>query len=82
MPQLLYYIDIDKSTKMLSTMPVDGSTNSLTDADIFLNDNHEDIDFGTLDVFTCPCSCDSGLAFVEEQVFVIPPPTAVMKSTL
>ena len=68
-------------------VPADNSTphvNDITqmDSDIFINNKHEDIDFGTLDVFTCPCSCSSCSAFVEEQVFVIRPPAAVAKSIL
>lgn len=84
MPQLLYYIGIDNSTKMRSAkaVSVDNSAaphvndSTKLDSDIFINNKHEDIDFGTLDVYTCPLSCNSGLAFVEEQVFVILPPAA------
>ena len=75
MPQLLYYMGVDKITKMKKNPINSAPINHVTDIDtMFINDNHEDIDFGTIDVYTCPSSCDNHgqLSYVEEQVFVIP----------
>ena len=76
MPQILYYLGVDQQTRIHTDINL--KTNTLPV--IFRNAQDSDIDFGTIDVYTCPnsCSCtsqggDSG-AVVEELAFVIPPP--------
>ena len=81
MPQILYYLGIDKATTIKNTV-ASSSQSVLNDKcvdsvdNIFSNHQHEDIDFGTLDIYTCPNSCDHNnkekFAFVEEQVFLVP----------
>ena len=82
MPQILYYLGIDKATTIKNTAAKSShiglNDNCIDNVDnIFSNHQHEDIDFGTLDIYTCPNSCcdhnnKEKFAFVEEQVFLVP----------
>lgn len=68
LPQLLYYLHVDKSTKVLfPTQELENNreekkdfvpNSSLLLSEIFNNNKKEDIDWGTIDIFTCTASCD------------------------
>jgi hypothetical protein len=74
MPQLLYYLGVDKETTFNNEQIEPTNTTQKTSA--FLNQKRNDIDFGTLDIYTCPSSCknEKSNGYYEETVFVIPPP--------
>jgi hypothetical protein len=79
MPQLLYYLNVDRKTRVKPQTPSSSSQQEVR----FTNDSDEDIDWGTLDVYTCTASCPGSSAssqcdgsYIEECVVVVPVPRA------
>jgi hypothetical protein len=81
MPQLLHHLRVDKKTTMIPSQVLQqqqvpeavGANNVM-----FLNSSNEDIDWGTVDVYTCSASCDaskeSSCTYLEECVVIQAPP--------
>lgn len=61
MPQLLHFLHVDRRTKATSSAEVSRQLNEPLEGEALAFDNslHEDIDWGTIDVYTCMGSCDS-----------------------
>lgn len=86
MPQLLHYLMVDQSThinkmKYLESQNQSSSSSSYDaslgdDRDIFINKSNEDIDWGSIDVFTCSRSCapPESTPYVKEFCWRQPPP--------
>lgn len=82
LPQLLHYLQVDRSTNLL-TAPIDDGINSsgietdntLADT-VFSNSSGKDIDWGSIDVFTCTASCsgDGCSSYLTEFSLRQPPP--------
>ena len=74
MPQLLHYLCVDKNTAV-EKREEDNCISSV-------NRLSEDIDWGSIDIFTCTASCSRGLAlnscgdaYIEELIMTQKPPT-------
>lgn len=80
MPQLLHYLHIDKKTTMMPAQVLEQQQQAAGDRKdvLFLNSANEDIDWGTIDVYTCTNSCQASSTtaggYVEEYVYLQPPP--------
>jgi hypothetical protein len=83
MPQMLHYLHVDKQTTMIPSQALQEQTSEphgqpLPSTAVFLNSANEDIDWGTLDVYTCSASCDVstdvGCTYIEEYIYRRPPP--------
>lgn len=74
MPQLLHYLRVDKNTAV--------EKHNERDQISPVNRSSEDIDWGSIDIFTCTASCSTGLdfsscrdAYVDELIMIQHPPT-------
>jgi len=54
MPQLLHYLNVDKNTTLSTAGP---STVQESEPKAFVNKSDKDIDWGSIDIFTCSASC-------------------------
>ena len=85
LPQLLHYLQVDHSTNLLAA-PIGDTANTsdvrmerATGDTVFSNSSGKDIDWGSIDVYTCTASC-SGVgcgSYVEEFSWRQPPPDAL-----
>ena len=61
MPQLLYYLNVDKDTKITQQAQLASKIGNINDAptppQVFENNKLMDIDWGAIDVYTCTNSC-------------------------
>ncbi|KAJ1397364.1 hypothetical protein B484DRAFT_407020 [Ochromonadaceae sp. CCMP2298] len=91
MPQLLHYLQVDRLTQLASKdearIGADAAELS-TEKQVFVNKSAQDIDWGSLNIFTCSASCDlttattvgeqeaiaiaAGTLYEEERVLIQP----------
>ena len=67
LPQLLYYLQVDRDTTVNT---VESNVATVR----FSNHKDWDLDWGTLDVFSCVNSCNAGNGEYVEEVVIIQPP--------
>jgi pre-rRNA-processing protein TSR4 len=76
MPQLLHFLHVDESTK-ISSPDADTARQAVAMnehqnlADVMKNKGEEDIEWGTLDVYTCTGSCSSSSGYKREHVRIV-----------
>lgn len=86
MPQLLHYLSVDKSTEVnkfrCAYTADDKGAPSPNLKDLFVNSNNEDMDWGSVDVYTCAKSCTppDDTPYVSEFCWRQPPPEALSAS--
>ena len=74
LPQLLHFLQVDKDTSITTN-------GENTTATTTTNRKDYDIDWGTLDVYSCCYSCEAGnCCYYEEVVIVQPPPSFLTDS--
>ena len=80
LPQLLHYLQVDRETTITTTI-TDTTTDTITTTPLpittsnFSNKKDFDIDWGTLDIYSCINSCCAGNSnYCEEIIIVQPPP--------
>ncbi len=79
LPQLLYFLNVDAKTKVPSNLEcaVAPPTAPPTKEEFFKNNKGEDIDFGTIDIYTCTNSCSQVAcvysSYIEESVYIQSP---------
>lgn len=80
MPQLLHFLKIENKTVITPSAEAARLQNKeALDGDLFVNKFDEDIDWGTIDVYTCTSSCHNDEDVCKEEVVRIQPPFATLK---
>ena len=74
LPQLLHFLQVDRLTDV-NVRNTDGNRASIgQEGSCFTNQKQWDIDWGTIDVFTCTSSCSAANSCYFEEVVIIQPP--------
>ena len=82
MPQLLHFLRIEKQTKFAPSAEAARLLQRETEHEdqVFRNALNEDIDWGTIDVFTCTGSCQRSEGTASAEVVRIQPPISIDRS--
>jgi len=75
MPQLIHYLQVDRQTSLAKAPGnADEDIEDAAEKSVFTNTSDEDLDWGTIDIYTCTRSCTAAnSSYVQETVLVQAP---------